>query len=49
MVYYSGKKKRHAVLKIYLMVNNQGFIIHKTGHKKGRRDMIMTFIKRIIL
>jgi len=33
--YYSGKKKRHAV-KIQLMVNNHGFIIHKTNHRKGR-------------
>jgi DDE superfamily endonuclease/Helix-turn-helix of DDE superfamily endonuclease len=35
-VYYSGKKKRHTV-KTQLMVNNHGCIIHKTGHKKGRR------------
>ena len=34
--YHSGKKKRHAV-KTQIMVNNQGLIIHKTGHKKGRR------------
>ena len=34
--YYSGKKKRHTV-KTQLMVNNQGLIIHKTGHKKGHR------------
>lgn len=34
--YYSGKKKRHTV-KIQIMVNNHGFIIHKTGYKKGRR------------
>jgi hypothetical protein len=34
--YYSGKKKRHTV-KTHLMVNNYGFIIHKLGHKKGRR------------
>ena len=34
--YYSGKKKRHAV-KTQIMVNNQGVIIHKTGHKKGKR------------
>ena len=34
--YYSGKKKIHAV-KTQLMVNNQGIIIHKTGHKKGKR------------
>ena len=35
-MYYSGKKKRHTV-KTQLMVNNQGLIIHKTGHKKGQR------------
>ena len=34
--YYSGKKKRHTV-KTQIMVNNQGVIIHKTGHKKGKR------------
>src|SRR4051812_32532215 len=34
--YYSSKKKRH-VVKIQLMVNNRGFIIHKTANKKGRR------------
>ena len=35
-MYYSGKKKRHTV-KTQIMVNNRGLIIHKTGHKKGRR------------
>ena len=35
-MYYSGKKKRHTV-KTQLMVNNQGLIIHKAGHKKGKR------------
>lgn len=35
-MYYSGKKKRHTV-KTQLMVNNQGIIIYKTNHKKGRR------------
>ncbi len=35
-MYYSGKKKRHTV-KTQLMVNNQGIILHKIGHKKGRR------------
>ena len=34
--YYSGKRKRHTV-KTQFMVNSQGLIIHKTGHKKGRR------------
>ncbi len=34
--YYSGKKKRHTI-KNQLMVNNHGFIIHKTDHKKGKR------------
>jgi hypothetical protein len=35
-IFYSGKKKIHTV-KTQLIVNNRGFIIHKTGHKKGRR------------
>ena len=34
--YYSGKKKKHTV-KTQFMVNNRGFIVHKVGHKKGRR------------
>ncbi|HEY6537102.1 MAG TPA: transposase family protein [Candidatus Nitrosocosmicus sp.] len=34
-VFYSGKKKRHTV-KMQLMVNNRGFIIHKLRYKKGR-------------
>jgi hypothetical protein len=34
--YYSGKKKRHTV-KNQFVVNNHGYIIHKLGHKKGRR------------
>ena len=40
--YYSGKKKRHTV-KTQIMVNNRGFIIHKTRYKKGRRhDYILS-------
>ena len=35
-VFYSGKKKMHTV-KTQLMVNNQGFIIHKSNYKKGRK------------
>jgi DDE superfamily endonuclease len=46
--YYSGKKRRH-IVKTQLMVRSQGFIVHKTGYKKGRRDMTVTSIKRIIL
>lgn len=34
--YYSGKKKKHTI-KTQLMVNNQGFILHKVGYKKGGR------------
>ena len=34
--HYSGKRKMHAV-KTQIMVNNHGAIIHKTGHRKGRR------------
>jgi hypothetical protein len=47
-LFYSGKKKRH-VLKTQLLVNNQDLIIHKTGYKKGRRDMTMTSIKGTVL
>ena len=35
-MYYSGKKKRHTV-KNQLMVNKDGYILHKAKHKKGRR------------
>jgi len=35
--YYSGKKKRHTAVKTQLMVNNRGFIIHKSAKKKGKR------------
>ncbi len=35
-IFYSGKKKRHSV-KNQLVVNNQGYIVHKLGHKKGKR------------
>jgi len=34
--YYSGKKKRYTVNN-QLVVNNQGHIVHKANHKKGRR------------
>jgi DDE superfamily endonuclease/Helix-turn-helix of DDE superfamily endonuclease len=43
-IFYSGKKKRHTV-KMQLMVNNQGIIIHKLGHKKGRRHDYGTYKK----
>jgi len=42
-VFYSGKKKRHTV-KTQLMVNNRGFIIHKSNYKKGRRHDYMSNI-----
>jgi len=35
-MYYSGKKKKHTV-KNQIMINNRGFILHKTAHKKGHR------------
>ena len=36
--YYSlGKKKRHTAVKNQIVVNKDGYIIHKLGHKKGRR------------
>jgi Helix-turn-helix of DDE superfamily endonuclease/DDE superfamily endonuclease len=34
--YYSGKKKKH-VVKTQLVVNKHGIILHKLGHKKGRK------------
>jgi hypothetical protein len=36
-IYYSGKKKRHTLVKNQIMVNNRGYIIHKAAHEKGRR------------
>jgi hypothetical protein len=33
---YSGRKKKHTV-KTQLMVNTEGLILHKTGHKGGRK------------
>ena len=35
-LFYSGKKKRYTV-KTQFMINNRGFIIHKSNHKKGWR------------
>jgi Helix-turn-helix of DDE superfamily endonuclease/DDE superfamily endonuclease len=35
-MYYSGKKKRYTV-KNQFVVNSKGYIIHKLGHKKGRK------------
>jgi len=35
-MYYSGKKKRHTV-KNQIMVNKDGYILHKVAHKKGKR------------
>ena len=35
--YYSGKKKKHTAVKNQIMVNNRGFIIHKTNQKRGCR------------
>ncbi len=36
-LYYSGKKKRHAIVKNQITVNNRGYILHKVGYKKGRK------------
>ncbi|HXS59979.1 MAG TPA: transposase family protein [Candidatus Sulfopaludibacter sp.] len=36
-LYYSGKKKRHTIVKNQITVNNRGYIIHKVGYKKGRK------------
>ena len=36
-MFYSGKKKKRHTIKTQIMVNNRGFIIHKTTSKKGKR------------
>jgi hypothetical protein len=36
-LYFSGKKKRHTVKNQIMVNNHRGYIIHKLGHKKGRR------------
>ena len=35
--YYSGKKKRHTIVKNQITVNNRGYILHKIDYKKGSR------------
>jgi hypothetical protein len=47
---YSGKNKRHIIVKNQLMVNNRGYILHKARKKKGRKhDYIFTYIRGIVL
>jgi hypothetical protein len=46
--YYSGKKKRHTI-KNQLVVNKDGFIIHKIGYKKGHRHDYDIYKENIIL
>src|SRR6185437_14503202 len=36
-IFYSGKKKRYAIVKNQIMVNNRGYILHKIRYKKGRK------------
>ena len=48
-MFYSSKRKRHTV-KNQLMVNKDGYILHKVAHKKGRRhDYIFKNIRITIL
>jgi hypothetical protein len=42
--YYSGKKKKH-VVKTQLVVNKYGIILHKLGHKKGRKHDYILYKK----
>ena len=42
-IFYSGKKKRHTSVKNQIMVNKDGYILHKIGYKKGRKhDYILS-------
>jgi hypothetical protein len=45
-MYYSGKKKRHTIVKNQIMVNNHhGYILHKISYKKGRKhDYILDLL-----
>ena len=37
-MHYSGKKKRHIIVKNQIMVNNRDHILHKTAdHRKERK------------
>ncbi len=36
-IFYSGKKKRHTIVKNQITVNNRGHILHKSANKKGRK------------
>ncbi|HXT85172.1 MAG TPA: hypothetical protein VN704_12730, partial [Verrucomicrobiae bacterium] len=36
-IFYSGKKKRHTIVKNQITVNSRGYILHKACYKKGRR------------
>ena len=47
-MYYSGKKKRHTIVKNQITVNNREYILHKVGYKKGRKHDYDIY-KRIIL
>jgi hypothetical protein len=35
--YYSGKKKKHTVKTQFMVNSDDGTILHKTGHKRGRK------------
>jgi hypothetical protein len=45
-MYYSGKKKRHTIVKNQLMVNNRGYILHKANHNKKGRKHDYNFYKK---
>src|SRR6185437_9810653 len=36
-MFYSGKKKRHTIVKNQITVNSRDYILHKVGYKKGRK------------
>ena len=36
-MYYSGKKRKRHTIKNQIMVNKDGYILHKVAHKKGHR------------
>jgi len=47
-MYYSGKKKKRHTVKNQIIVNKDGYILHKVDHKKGHRHDYDIYKKTIL-
>ena len=45
-MYYSLGKKKEDTVKNQIMVNNRGYILHKSNHTKGKRMIIIFVYKK---